>query len=281
MAAETLAHDAARAAGIRVTAVAESGDLDHLRRVMDQIWGAEIVPPRNLLRGLALAGAALLVAHRTNDVDGDHPIGFALGWLGWAGGIHFHSHQTGVLATERSGGVGFALKLAQRALCLRHGITEMRWTFDPLLASNAVFNLNRLGAGVIGFMPNCYGERTDAFNTGDVTDRVEVSWRLDRPVGAGAPTGNPNAEQMVIVDDAGRPMRHSTPACAGAVIAIPNGYHGLRHTDPVAGGAWRLAVGTALTDVFDGGLGIAGLTVEQGVCAYVAGAASREVSRRS
>src|SRR5437762_3219314 len=33
-------------------------------------------------------------------------------------------------------GVGFALKLAQRAVCLEHGIAEIRWTYDPLVARN-------------------------------------------------------------------------------------------------------------------------------------------------
>ena len=61
------------------------------------------------------------------------PLGFALGWLGWEGGVHFHSHQVGVRSGGRGTGVGAALKLAQRALCLEQGITEMRWTFDPLL----------------------------------------------------------------------------------------------------------------------------------------------------
>ena len=108
--AEREASAAADAANVVIAAVSEPADLDVLRTVMDAVWGQEVVPPRNLLRGLALAGSALLLARR----DG-RPIGFAYGWVGWDGGVHFHSHQTGVAPGERSSGVGFALKLAQRA----------------------------------------------------------------------------------------------------------------------------------------------------------------------
>lgn len=179
--AASAATAAASAAGVAIASVALPDELDVLRATMESVWGPEIVPPRNLLRGLALGGACLLVARAD-----DRPVGFALGWLGWERGVHFHSHQVGVQTALRGGGVGLALKLAQRAQCLEHGVTEMRWTFDPLLWNNARFNLVRLGAQVVEFFPNCYGERRDAFNTGELTDRLEVSWRLDVPVG-GAP----------------------------------------------------------------------------------------------
>ena len=130
--ARAAASSAAGAAGLVVDAVAAPAELDLMRATMKDVWGPEIVPPRNLLRGLALSGASLLVARRD-----DEPIGFALGWLGWDGGVHFHSHQVGVRAHVRGGGIGFALKLAQRAECLEHGVTEMRWTYDPLLFANA------------------------------------------------------------------------------------------------------------------------------------------------
>ena len=148
---EAAHHDAevaADEAAVRIVPASTPDELDQLRRTMEGIWGPEIVPPRNLLRGMAISGNCLLVAWRNSD-----PVGFALGWLGWGGGIHFHSHQVGVMAGERGGGVGYALKLAQRALCLDHGVVEMRWTFDPMLLSNARFNLGRLGAVIVDFLP--------------------------------------------------------------------------------------------------------------------------------
>lgn len=231
--ARAAAAAAALAAGVTVEAVAAPDELDVLRATMEQVWGPEIVPPRNLLRGLALGGACLLVARRE-----DAPIGFALGWLGWEGGVHFHSHQVGVRAGIRGGGVGYALKLAQRAMCLQHGIDEMRWTFDPLLFTNARFNLVRLGAQVVGFFPHCYGERQDAFNTGDTTDRIEVSWRLDVPVGGA----------------------EVPPSEGTSLIAIPADYQGLRATDPAAAAATRTRVGNAFSEVFATGCTVLGLS---------------------
>jgi predicted GNAT superfamily acetyltransferase len=225
---------------LRIDPVSSPDELDVLRATMEGVWGPEIVPPRNLLRGLALGGACLLLARRN-----DRPIGFALGWLGWERGVHVHSHQVGVSAAERGGGVGLALKLAQRDQCLANGITEMRWTFDPMLWANARFNIVRLGAHVVEFLPHCYGDRRDAFNTGDRTDRVEVSWPLDQPVGGHEVEARP--------DD--------------VVIAIPRDYQSLRSTDPHGAASVRASVGEAFADAFGRGLAIRGMN-EQG---YVVG----------
>jgi hypothetical protein len=134
--------------------VAEPTELDVLRSAMHDIWGPDVVVPRNLLRG---HGARRRVPaggpSRRPATHGDHPVGFALGFLGWEGGVHLHSHQVGVIHELRSAGVGYALKLAQRAQALRHGVTEMRWTYDPMLFANARFNLVRLGARPVGVLP--------------------------------------------------------------------------------------------------------------------------------
>jgi len=236
---------AADAAQVVITPVASPDELDELRHTMEAVWGAEVVPPRNVLRGMALGGAGLLLAHRDALA-----IGFALGWPGWRDGPHFHSHQVGVRLTARGTGTGLALKLAQRAQCLQHGITEMRWTFDPLLAANASFNLVRLGAQVIEFLPNCYGERRDAFNTGDVTDRVKVSWQLDRPVGGSW-----------------------LPSVGSDSIVVPDGYHHLRATDPAAADRVRADVGLAFADVFRQHGSIAGLCRVDDRVAYLIEAA--------
>jgi predicted GNAT superfamily acetyltransferase len=244
--AQAAALQAAAAASVAVAPVATPDELDVLRSTMLGVWGPEIVPPRNLLRGLALSGACLLVARRelefagTSELELGEPVGFALGWLGWEGGVHFHSHQVGVSADGRGGGVGLALKLAQRALCLQHGISEMRWTFDPVLFTNARFNLVRLGARVVAFFPHCYGDRVDAFNTGDTTDRIEVSWRLDVPVG-------------------GATVRASD---GHSLIAVPHDYPALRASDPQAAAVLRGQVGSSFGDVFERGDAVIGLADE-------------------
>lgn len=224
--AATDAAAAAAAAGVDVRQVALPDELDELRATMGSIWGTtDTVPPRNLLRGMALGGACLLLARHSG-----RPVGFAIGWLGWTDGVHLHSHQVGVDTSLRGSGVGYALKLAQRALALAHGVDEMRWTFDPLLASNARFNLVRLGARPIGFIPHCYGERRDAFNTGDTTDRLKLSWRLDRPVGDELVAAAPDEQ----------------------VLAVPRDYLALRASDPRSADELRATTGRILAAAFAG-----------------------------
>ncbi len=65
------------------------------------------------------------------------PVGATLGFLGWSGGLHLHSHMNAVDPAARGRGIGVALKLRQRAVCLAHGVDEMRWTYDPLIRRNA------------------------------------------------------------------------------------------------------------------------------------------------
>ncbi|MFZ9628468.1 MAG: hypothetical protein ACO3C1_03855 [Ilumatobacteraceae bacterium] len=227
------ADTAAADAGVVIRAVATPDELDVLRATMESVWGAEIVPPRNLLRGLALGGACLLLASDATS-PGESPVGFALGWLGWFGGMHFHSHQVGVRSGLRGGGVGYALKLTQRAVCLEHGVAEMRWTFDPMLLSNARFNLGRLGAVPLAFLEHCYGDRRDAFNTGERTDRLEVSWQLDVGVG-------PSIDRV----------RHVlASASAVETIEVPLDYASLRASDPGSAAQERARVGAALGAAF-------------------------------
>lgn len=230
--ADLQAQAAATAAGVVIHPMAEIAELEQLQRAMEHIWGAAVVPPRNLLRALALGGACLLTARRHDAI-----VGFALGWLGWNGGLHLHSHQVGVSVAERRSGVGVALKLAQRAQCLRFGVVEMRWTFDPVLATNARFNLVRLGARVIDFLPHCYGDRVDAFNTGERTDRVKVSWRLDAPVGG------------VLLNE---------PTAADDLVRVPTDYPSLRLERPAEAAAVRSAVGEQLAAAMARGGRVAG-----------------------
>ena len=54
-------------------------------------------------------------------------------------------------------GVGARLKWAQRERALAEGRRFIKWTWDPMMARNAHFNLNRLGATVDTYADNFYG----------------------------------------------------------------------------------------------------------------------------
>jgi predicted GNAT superfamily acetyltransferase len=88
-----------------------------------------------------------------------------------------------VLPGYRDGGIGRKLKLAQRRAALAQGITEMRWTFDPLQGKNAYFNIAVLGGTARDYRTDVYGPSTSAFNRGLPTDRLILRWDLRRPRG--------------------------------------------------------------------------------------------------
>ena len=125
-----------------------------MNRVVEAVWGAQELQ-RELVRAMQLAGCVLIGA--TPGGGGDL-VGFVWGFAGWADGPHLHSHMLATMPALQSRGVGYALKLGQRAAALDAGFGEVRWTYDPLLARNAWFNLMKLGATGTGFLPEFYGE---------------------------------------------------------------------------------------------------------------------------
>jgi predicted GNAT superfamily acetyltransferase len=184
--AHALADETDRSAGI-VTREARPEELAGALARFDATWGAGRTVDLASLTAIAHAGNTVLVAVPAPGradaagelaAPGEPPLGAALGFLGWAGGLHVHSHMNAVDVRARGRGIGVALKLRQRAICLDHGIDEVRWTYDPLIRRNAHLNLVRLGAEVIAYHPDFYGELRDAISGGDRSDRFEVRWRL-------------------------------------------------------------------------------------------------------
>ncbi|MDI3269919.1 MAG: hypothetical protein QJR00_04365, partial [Bacillota bacterium] len=53
------------------------------------------------------------------------------------------------------------------------------WTFDPLMAKNAYFNLVYLKAMARTFLPNHYGPMDDPLNAGLPTDRFLCEWWIE------------------------------------------------------------------------------------------------------
>ena len=90
-------------------------------------------------------------------------------------------HVAGVAPGLNGRHVGFALKLHQRAWALLRGVSEIAWTFDPLVSRNAYFNLVKLGARPAEYLPNFYGTMLDSINGDDDSDRLLVRWRLRSP----------------------------------------------------------------------------------------------------
>ncbi|SFN36869.1 hypothetical protein [Mycetocola miduiensis] len=166
---------AARDCGVGIRPARALKDFAEISRLLDETWGRGAGADPSFVQAIAHAGNTVLLAEREGAT-----VGALVGVLGWDGGLHVHSHVTAVTPAAR-GGVGFALKLAQRALALDHDVREVRWTFDPLIRRNAHLNLEKLGATVRAYLPDFYGRLDDSISGADASDRFEVSWQLDSP----------------------------------------------------------------------------------------------------
>lgn len=214
----------------------------------ERVWGLrDDVVPVSLLAAAVPRGAVLLGAF-----DADECVGFTYSFPALALGRLIHwSHMTAVVDGYRRGGVARRLKLAQRDRVRAMGIDRIDWTFDPLVAVNAHFNLRRLGALVDRYEVNVYGASASPLHGAIPTDRLVAQWWIDsehvaarladEPPAARAPEAlllNPMTE-----DGAWIPSRWAVPdtlpACVA--VAVPPRFEALLTTDPALALEWRLA----------------------------------------
>jgi len=261
--AHSVAQAAAARAGVTTLEVEDVAELRQVSRLWEDVWGRsdEGVPINSeLLRSLVHAGGSVTVAH---DRDGSL-IGAAALVLAPAASTY------SLIAAARGGtagrGIGYALKLRQRAWALDQGLTSMRWTFDPLVARNARFNLTKLGAAASEYVESFYGPMADEINRGDDSDRLVAHWRLGsaRSVAAGegaAPEPvEPDLAHCVVraTGPDGEPS-YATDEL-GAWCRVPGDVVALRRSDPDSAAAWRSLVREAFTDAFGNGLSATDMT---------------------
>ncbi|MEW9550835.1 GNAT family N-acetyltransferase [Nonomuraea sp. NPDC050783] len=224
--------------------------------LFDAIWhfGAATPPVTvELMRALTHAGG-----YAAGAFDGDRLVGASVGFLAAGGALH--SHVTG--AAEP--GAGYALKLHQRQWALERGLERVTWTYDPLVRRNAHFNLAKLGARPVAYLPCFYGVMEDAVNRGDESDRLLTEWRLTAPPPPPPPSGDV-AAVVALADVGGRPV--PGPADADTVlVAVPADVGRLRRTDPGAARAWRHAVRDVLGGLMAQGRAVTGFS---GKSAYI------------
>lgn len=247
------AEQAAREAGVELRSCTSLEDADEILRIMVATWGEHQLVPREMIRALSDSGNRPYGAFRRGEM-----VGYVLGWMGAdQDGPHVHSHMLAVAPDLRSRGVGYALKLAQRAQALEQGYRVVRWTFDPLQSRNAHFNINKLGVVCDRFHRNFYGAMTDVVNRGERSDRLVVRWDLDRAAG---PRPIPKGDEVPVLeangpDDQPRPARAEPIAPDGGSlrVCIPRDYAGLKERDARLAAEWRDVVGDVLEECFGHG----------------------------
>src|SRR4030095_11845151 len=154
-----------------------------LQREVFRLPDLEISPRRHLIvshcaggwaLGAFVAGHLVRFVHHLAAVKGDYIFGY--------------SHMMAVAAEYQNKGVGAQLKWAQRTRALGEGRDFIKWTFEPMRARNAHFNLNRLGVVIREYAVNFYGtdyslnpaEKVSGVSGID-SDRLFASWDLRSP----------------------------------------------------------------------------------------------------
>jgi predicted GNAT superfamily acetyltransferase len=240
-------------------------DVQAVAALLERIWAEPRVLTPELLRALATHGNLVIGAF-----EGEELVGAQMAFLGLEEDRPIlHSHVTGVVSDAQHRGIGYLLKLAQRDWALSRGIDVVTWTFDPMIARNGYFNLQKLGAFGSRFLRNFYGPMDDAFNAGERSDRLEARWELHHPRVEAALRGegsaSEGAEAVAILDDEdGRPRVHAERTGNLLLVRVPADYLGLREKDPGAAGAWRDAVADTLEEAFGRGFRVTGFLREGG-----------------
>lgn len=157
------------------TTLEELTDCVQIQREVFALPEAELSPVRHLVVTKNAGGFAI------GAFDNERLAGFVLSVPAFLRGERaFYSHMTGVRHEYQSSGIGAKLKWAQRARALAEGVKYIKWTFEPVKARNAYFNLEKLGAIAREYKPNFYGtDYATSAQKGLASDRLFAEWHLD------------------------------------------------------------------------------------------------------
>lgn len=197
--------------------VKELNECVALQREVFALPETEISPVRHFIVTNSAGGFTLGAFAAENIL-----VGFVLSVPSFLGNKKFfYSHMTAVRQEFQSCGVGTRLKWAQREKALEKGVDFIKWTFQPVQARNAFFNLEKLGAIVREYQPNFYGTDYSTLhqqggNLGLDSDRLFAEWHLESEKVVALSKGESFAEQ-------GEVLR---------TIEIPNDWNALVKANP-------------------------------------------------
>ena len=161
------------------TTIDELAACVQLQRDVFALPEIEISPVRHLIV-TKNAGGFTLGAFSNGEL-----VGFVLSVPAFLRGERaFYSHMTAVRQDFQGQGVGASLKWAQRERSLAESVKYIKWTFEPVKARNAYFNLEKLGAVVRDYAANFYGtDYSTAAESGEkiglASDRLFAEWALE------------------------------------------------------------------------------------------------------
>lgn len=217
--------------------------------IQEETWGrafSERVPAAILRVSQRVGG----IAAGAFDAQGQM-VGFVFGMTGVQDGVLVHwSDMLAVRANVRGRHIGARLKQYQRQKVCALGVRTMMWTFDPLVARNAHFNMNRLGAFPTEYAVNMYGTTRSALHGALPTDRFVVAWECNPAVQHRPRDGRGTHADAALVN----PVAHGTPSLATVDdgrelrIQIPVDVQPIIQQQPALAARWRDVTRRAFTE---------------------------------
>lgn len=204
-----------------------------------RVWGETYrdTVPASMLKVTGLVGGVSAGAFD----EAGNLVGFVYGITGPMDGTLVHwSHMLGVAPEWRGRSLGRRLKLFQRRIVLEGGVTVMKWTFDPLVAGNAHFNINQLGVDIESYEEEMYGDTgSDLHDFG--TDRMVARWELDRPISLPTGAAGDWSEVPILNPDGTRQENPGMPEGDGGRvrIQIPTDILAVQRVDAAVARQWR------------------------------------------
>ncbi len=229
-----------------------NAEYDEAVALQDEIWGAGFTDrvPASILRVAQKVGGVTAAAFDAQN----RMLGFVFGLTGVRDGRPVHwSDMLAVREEARGKQLGEKLKNYQRDLVRAVGVVTMFWTFDPLVARNAHFNLNRLGARIAEYIPNFYGSNTGSILHGALpTDRFVAEWQLasaDRKTRGEPPQRERPAADVArtaVVENGRVRVVEPLPDATRVLVPVPRDIEALLGASQDAALAWRLATREAI-----------------------------------
>ncbi|HXL79916.1 MAG TPA: hypothetical protein VN951_03490 [Pyrinomonadaceae bacterium] len=169
--------------GIQIRECTTIDEFDSCIRLQREVFGLpelEISPRRHLIVSRQAGGWTLGAFVAEQLVGFVHQMAAV-----HANTIFGYSHMMAVAREFQNKGVGARLKWSQRERAIDEGRNFIKWTWDPMQARNAYFNLNRLGVTVRSYAANFYGTDYAASPMPESTpppgidsDRLFAEWHL-------------------------------------------------------------------------------------------------------
>jgi predicted GNAT superfamily acetyltransferase len=262
----------------RLRTHAEYLSAEDIQRTVWHFPEREVIPLNELVVAQRIGG------HVLGAFDRGRLIAFSFGIPGYVRGKVFHySRMTGVLPPYQNSGVGYRLKLAQRAYVLAQGLDLVRWTFDPLQSRNARFNIEKLGCVIDEYLVNVYGASGSRFNAGLETDRFVPKWWIqskrvaDRLAGRtksipieAAFAAFPPLIEATVRKNIPRPGRiRAVPRGRRASVEIPSDIDRVKQSDIALARAWRRSTREAFRSLLARGFAVTGFSVGNGRSLYL------------